>query len=176
MVLYNGIRSKELQPIQPILGFKRTMDKINKLSELQEINVNYNRNYGKDKITNSFRASEVCRQAFSSNEDNICLKEYMYMLLLNKANELIGWHKLSEGGVTGTTADVRIAFSIAVKCLASGMILCHNHPSDNTKPSQADIALTKKFVEAGKILDCTLLDHIILTEDEFYSFADEDLL
>ena len=144
-----------------------------KLTTLQEIQVSYDRNYGKESVTDSRKASELCRQAFSLTKSNIALKEYMFMLLLNRRNECIGFHKISEGGISGTVADIRIAFSIATKCLASGMILVHNHPSGNTKPSQQDMELTKKFKEAGKILDCTLLDHIILTEDSYYSLADE---
>lgn len=152
------------------------MDKLNELSELQEITVGYSRAYSNNSITNSFRASEVLRQAYSSTGCNIALKEHFVILLLNTKNECMGYHLLSSGGISGTIADVRLAFSIGVKCLASGMIIAHNHPSGNIKPSQADIALTKKFVEAGKILDCTLLDHIILTETEYFSFGDEGML
>jgi DNA repair protein RadC len=153
-----------------------TVMNVKKLSTLQEIQVNYERNYGKTTISDSSKAQSICREAFILTKANIQLKEYFYFILLNRANEVIGYHKLSEGGISGTVADIRLAYSTAIKCLASGMILCHNHPSGNIKPSQADIKLTQKFKEAGKLLDCALLDHIILTEKEFFSFADSECL
>ena len=146
------------------------------LSTLQEISVSYERNYSSEAITNSRQAAITCREAYSLTKANIQLKEYFYFVLLNRANEVIGYHKLSEGGISGTVADIRLAYSTAIKCLASGMILCHNHPSGNIKPSQADIKLTQKFKEASKILDIGLLDHIILTETGHFSFADEGML
>lgn len=146
------------------------------LTTLQEIQVNYKRSYDTESITCSSDAERICRDAFLLTKANISLREYFYIVLLNRANECIGFYQLSSGGLTGTVADIRLAFSIALKCLASGMIITHCHPSGRIKPSQADIKLTQKFKEAGKILDVTLLDHIILTENSHYSFADEGLL
>jgi DNA repair protein RadC len=93
--------------------------------------------------------------------------------LLNKANEIVAREKLSTGGMAGTVADVKMAFKIALDAKASAIIAVHNHPSGNLKPSEADIILTKKLKDAGRILDLPLLDHLIVSERGYYSFADE---
>ena len=84
--------------------------------------------------------------------------------------------KLSQGGISGTVIDVRLILKKAVECLASGIILCHNHPSGNLNPSEADTKITKKIREAGTYLDVQLLDHLIISEKDYYSFADNGLL
>ena len=85
----------------------------------------------------------------------------------------MGYLKLSEGGISGTVADSRLIFSTALKSLASSLILLHNHPSGNNKPSNADIELTKKLVSIGKLMEIPVLDHLIICQDSYYSFADE---
>jgi DNA repair protein RadC len=102
--------------------------------------------------------------------------EEFWLLLLNKANEVFAREKLSTGGTAGTVADVKMTFKIALDALASGIIAVHNHPSGNLKPSQADVDLTKKMKEAGKVLDLPLLDHLIVSERGYYSFADEGVI
>lgn len=149
---------------------------MNKLSSLQEIKVSYSRKYDAESITDSHKASEYCREAFKMMGANLDLKEYAIILLLNRSNHLIGYHKLSEGGIDGTVVDLRLAFSVGLKCLANGIILCHCHPSRSLAPSNADLDLTKKFVEAGKLMDIKCLDHIILTSEKYFSFADEGLI
>ena len=99
--------------------------------------------------------------------------EYFYVLLLDRNLQIIKPVKIGEGGFAGTVADPKKIFKIALEYATSSIILCHNHPSGNIEPSQADINLTKKIVEAGKILDISVLDHIILGEDTYYSFADK---
>jgi DNA repair protein RadC len=84
--------------------------------------------------------------------------------------------KVSSGGLSGTIADCRLIFKSAIYKLASSIILVHNHPSGNNKPSQSDINLTKKMVEAGKLLDVSVLDHLIVAENRYFSFADEGLI
>lgn len=106
----------------------------------------------------------------------VSLKEYFFVTYLNRANKVIGFYMLSAGGITGTTADLRIAFSIGLKCLAVGIILCHNHPSGNINPSDSDIELTRKFVKTGELLEIKVLDHIIMTPDEYYSMSDNGQL
>jgi len=101
------------------------------------------------------------------------LHEEFYVLYLNNANRLLGEERISMGGLAGTIADVRIIFSYAIKYLSTSIILIHNHPSGNPKPSQLDIDQTKKIKEAGKLLDIRVLDHVIIAEAGFYSFADE---
>ncbi|MFN0176734.1 MAG: DNA repair protein RadC [Saprospiraceae bacterium] len=99
--------------------------------------------------------------------------EEFWLILLNKAYEVFAREKLSTGGSAGTVADVKLAFKTALDARASAIIAVHNHPSGNLKPSNADMDLTKKLKEAGKILDLPLLDHLIVSERGYYSFADE---
>jgi len=97
-------------------------------------------------------------------------------LLLNRGNRVLGIMNVSSGGVSGTIADPKIIFTAALKSNASALVLSHNHPSGTLKPSQPDISLTKKLVDGGKLLDITVLDHLIVTNEGYYSFADEGLL
>ena len=111
----------------------------------------------------------------SWNQSTIEHKESFKMLLLNRANKVLGMTTISEGGLSGTVTDVRLIYQYAIKGNASGIIICHNHPSGNVNPSESDQKITNKIKEAGNLLDIQLLDHIILTsEREIYrSFADE---
>jgi DNA repair protein RadC len=102
--------------------------------------------------------------------------EEFWVLLLNRSNRLIKKKRVSEGGVSGTVADPKIIFKLALDELASGIILAHNHPSQNLKPSDSDISLTKKMKEAGKLLEIAVLDHIIVAGHEYFSFIDEGLI
>lgn len=102
--------------------------------------------------------------------------EVFYAVYLNRANKVIEKCRISQGGVTGTVADTRIIFKLAIEKLASGIILAHNHPSGNLLPSQADIKLTKNLVEAGKMLEIPILDHLIVGDGSYHSFADEGLI
>jgi DNA repair protein RadC len=103
-------------------------------------------------------------------------KEEFWILLLNRANSLIKKEQVSSGGVSGTVADPKIIFKAALDQYASSVVLVHNHPSGNLKPSQADINLTNKMKEAGKLLEIPILDHIIFGDQGYMSFADEGLL
>ena len=102
--------------------------------------------------------------------------EEFWLLLLNRANEVIKPVQISQGGVSGTVADPKLIFKQAIDHLASAIILIHNHPSGNLTPSQADKDLTKRLKEAGKLLDTPVLDHLIFTDSSYLSFADEGLL
>ncbi|HEV8512583.1 MAG TPA: DNA repair protein RadC [Cyclobacteriaceae bacterium] len=102
--------------------------------------------------------------------------EEFWVILLNRANRMIRKKRVSEGGVSGTVADPKIIFKLAVDELASGIIVVHNHPSGNLKPSESDINLTKKIKEAGKVLEIAMLDHLIIAHDRYFSFADEGLI
>ena len=124
------------------------------------------------KITCSIDAVNLLKPLFT--EDEMDTRESFYILLLNRANKVLGWHLVSVGGVSGTLVDPKIVFTVALNSLASGIILCHNHPSGNTEPSKSDVELTKKLYSVGKLLEISVMDHIILTpSNEFYSFADE---
>ena len=102
--------------------------------------------------------------------------EEFWILLLNRANRVIKKVQISQGGVAGTVADPKIIFKLALDDLASGIILAHNHPSGNLTASQADLDLTKKLKEAGKLLDIQVLDHLIVAGQKYFSFADEGLM
>ena len=102
--------------------------------------------------------------------------EEFWILLLNQNNRVLSKHLISTGGVSGTVADIRIILKKAIDELASGIILSHNHPSGNTQPSQADRKLTRKIMEAAQWMDVKVLDHIIIGDEDYYSFADEDTL
>lgn len=102
--------------------------------------------------------------------------EEFWLLLLSRSNKLIAKELISKGGLSGTIADPKIIFHIALQHQASSVVLAHNHPSNNLKPSQEDIDLTKKLYNAGKILDINVVDHLIITDDGYFSFSDEGLL
>ena len=102
--------------------------------------------------------------------------EETYALLLNRANKALGFSKISVGGTTGTIVDIKVIFQTALKSNASSIILCHNHPSGNLKPSEADIKITRSIKEAGKLMDIPLADHLIITDESYYSFADEGMI
>ena len=121
-------------------------------------------------ITSSDSANRVFKKIFDS--DTICWTEESIILCLNRKNVVIGYYKLSSGGMSGTVVDSKVIFTIALKSGTSAIILAHNHPSGNLKPSEADKNLTKKIVEGGKILDIQLLDHLIITDNSYYSLAD----
>jgi len=102
--------------------------------------------------------------------------EVFAVLFLNRANKINHFEIISEGGITGTVADPRIILRKALEEDAVNIILCHNHPSGSLKPSRADEELTRKIKEAARLLDIAVIDHIIVSEDGYYSFADEGLL
>jgi DNA repair protein RadC len=124
-------------------------------------------------------SSEDASKAFLATWEDGTIEhhESFRILLLNRANRALGIAVVSNGGISGTVIDVRQIFQAAVKSNCSSIIAAHNHPSGNRQPSDADIQITKKIAEAGKIMDIKLLDHLILTPSEgYFSFADEGLL
>jgi len=102
--------------------------------------------------------------------------EEFWVVLLNRANKIIDELKISHGGMTGTVTDVKIILKEAIDRRATGIIMCHNHPSGNTRPSKADVNITRKMKNAAAYLDIQVLDHIITGEKQYYSFADEGTL
>ncbi len=102
--------------------------------------------------------------------------EEFWVLFLNRSNRVIGRMRLSQGGISGTVTDVRMVMKKAIEYLASGIIICHNHPSGNLNPSESDARITTKIKEAGNMIDIQLLDHIIIADNDYYSFADNGLL
>lgn len=126
------------------------------------------------KVGSSKEASEILRENWDAGR--IEFQEQFKVLLLNRANRAIGICEISSGGVSGTVADPKLIFAAALKACASSIIVAHNHPSGNLTPSQSDIDLTRKLREAGKFLEIQMLDHVILTVEGYYSFADEGLI
>ena len=125
------------------------------------------------KITSSRDAQQIFMSCWDDNK--LELAEQFKVMLLNRAHKVLGIFELSSGGISGTVADPKLIFAAALKGVASGMILAHNHPSGNLQPSQSDIDLTRKVKEAGRLLEIQVLDHVILTTEGYYSFSDEGL-
>lgn len=150
----------------------------NPFFSISEIKVSYQPKFKaseRPQVTTSQHAYDIFYENW--NHDIIEMTEQCYMLLLNRSNRVIGIKEVSSGGMTGTVIDPKLVFSVALKSLCTGIILCHNHPSGGLKPSEADLMLTIRLVEVGKLLDLQLLDHIILTKHcGFYSFADEGII
>jgi DNA repair protein RadC len=147
------------------------------LNNVAEVQLSYKSNVPvkqRPQIQNSGEAVQVFRKFW--DEDTIELQESFMIMLMNRANRVIGIYKVSQGGLTGTVVDIRIVFVAALKAAAGSMILAHNHPSGNLKPSEADKTLTKKLRDAGKLLEIQVLDHIILSTEGFFSFADEGIM
>lgn len=102
--------------------------------------------------------------------------EEFWILFLNRANRVMGKHQVSSGGMTGTVVDPKILFKQALDAKATHLALCHNHPSGSVKPSEQDIRLTKQVVEGGKILEIHVIDHVIIGNHMYFSFADEGMI
>jgi DNA repair protein RadC len=147
--------------------------------EVSEIRLSYSRKVKKNdriKITSSSKAEQVFRSAYDRDNAQIDFVELFYAAYLDRGNGVLAVEQISKGGVSGTVADPKTIFSRALLLNASGVILCHNHPSGNTKPSYADETLTKQLKEGGKVLEISVLDHIILTGEAIFSFADESMM
>ena len=145
------------------------------MNEVAEIKISYSTsNNPKIKITSVNKAFEVLLNSWDL--DTIELQEEFKVLLLNRANEVLGIYPLSKGGITGTVVDSRLIFAVALKCNATGILLCHNHPSGNLKPSDNDITLTRSIKKCADFLDITLIDHLIITKNGFFSFSNEGKL
>ena len=129
--------------------------------------------FPKMKITSSEDAYKYIKQFYS---DDILIYESFFILLLNRSNTTIGYAKISQGGLCGTVVDVRIIAKYAIESLSSSIILAHNHPSENTIPSDEDKHITTKIKNTLNIFDVKVFDHIILTENAYFSFADNYLI
>ena len=126
------------------------------------------------KVSTSKDAYQLLKQSWDENK--IEFIEQFKVLFLNRANKVLGIYEVSTGGMTATVVDPKIVFTAALKSRACNIILCHNHPSGNLQPSRADEELTSKLKEAGKYLELQVIDHLIISSESYYSFADEGLL
>ena len=146
----------------------------NTTTKVSEIEISYTPQYlafNKPKITSSMDIYEILKELFDASA--LTIKEECIALFLNRNNRIIGSYKVSSGGITSTVVDIRLILSIALKSLSCGLIIAHTHPSGNLKPSKADIELTHNLREAAKLMEIKLLDHLIISVDGYYSFADE---
>jgi predicted RNA methylase len=144
--------------------------------DVPELQVSYTRKNRKDfgKINTSKDAADFIRNSFNTGE--VELQEQFIVLYLSQSNNIIGYYKHSKGAINATVADIRIILATALKSLAVAMVIAHNHPSGNLKPSIPDEALTRKIKEGAAMMDIKLIDHVIVTADGYYSFADSGLL
>ena len=126
-------------------------------------------------VKSSLDVYEVLKPFFPENL--IGLKEVFVVVYMNRCNRVIGVYELSSGGITGTVVDIRLVLGIALKVAATSLILAHNHPTGNLKPSKADELLTNKIKQAALFMDIQISDHLILSpENNYYSFADEGFI
>jgi DNA repair protein RadC len=146
-----------------------------KQNNIAEVQITYSskiKSADRIKIISSSEAAKAFRTFWPSFEH----VEFAYLLLLNRQNQIIGQHFLAKGGISGTVVDVRMIFQVALKANATSIMMAHNHPSGNLQVSEADRKITRQIKDAGALLDIPILDHIILTEEGYLSFADEGYL
>ena len=160
--------------MSPLNTFDRTPN-------LAELKVSYRRRRsrgGKRKnvdetpfvIANSSSCETYLRQIW--NKDTLELREEFIVLCLNSAHQVLGWINVASGGLSATAIDPRIIFGVALQTASAAIIVAHNHPSGSLKPSRQDIAITQQLRTAGELLAINVLDHLIITRDGFFSFAD----
>jgi DNA repair protein RadC len=149
----------------------------------QQITVSEVRLVYRTKIKASERLQVKCsKDAFdifigSWELDSIEHFEEFKLMLLTRSNKVLGIASISKGGISGTVTDVRVILQYAIKANASGIIICHNHPSGNLQPSESDLTITRKIKESGNLMDIQLLDHLlIIPEEKYCSMADEGLI
>lgn len=145
--------------------------------KVAEVQISYKPDYNindRTRISSSNQTYQLLKSQWDMGK--IAFLEEFKVLLLNRGNRVLGIVDISMGGVSGTYVDPKVVFAVALKGNASGIILTHNHPSGSVRPSEADIKLTKRLVECGKLLDINVWDHIILSENSYYSFADDGMM
>jgi len=194
ILLSSGNRNETaVQLAQRILGENK--NSINQLAKLQLNDLRKFKGVGEAKAVTVAAALEIGRRRVeeetetkqkivSSKQAYTVLKsklsdlpyEEFWVIFMNRSNTVIKAECISRGGISGTVVDVRLVLKPAIECLASSVILAHNHPSGNLKPSQEDISLTKKIKEAAKLMDILLQDHIIVGDNNYLSLADEGLI
>lgn len=141
-----------------------------------EISANYSMKLKNSELPAIHSSKDVFRYVIENNViKELNHRESFIALYLNRANKVLGYSLISIGGIAGTVADPRLIFQIGLLCNTCSIVLCHNHPSGNAKPSEADIKLTQKLKNAGQFLDIQVIDHLIITDESFYSFADEGI-
>lgn len=160
----------------PIENNTKSMKVTSKTYKIPQVRLSYvsDVTVEKQKVSDPASSSEIFRKTYADGE--IDYQESFKVAYLNRAMKILGIHTISTGGTSSTVVDSKIIFSGALLANASSIILCHNHPSGNLKPSPQDDSLTKKLVAAGNVLDIKVIDHIILSTDGYFSYADEGRL
>ncbi len=162
-------------PVKPeVILYGLGRDQINDVQAIPELTISKEKNIIWEATINSSAA--VAEFLYERFGDSINVQEAFYVIYLNRANKIIGIIQLSKGNIDSTSADTRIIFGVGLKLLATGLILSHNHPSGKAEPSEADIILTKRIIDIGKIHNIQVLDHIIITSNSHYSFANHGTL
>lgn len=150
----------------------------NDLTNISEIQVIYKPKFKaaeRPKISTSLEGYNVLKSLW--NNDTVAFQEEFKILLLNRSNKVLGIYNVGVGGMHGVYVDIKLVFAIALKTWASSIILSHNHPSGNMKPSENDVKMTKKIAEIGTLLEISVLDHLIIGPGkEYYSFSDEGII
>lgn len=146
--------------------------------ELKEKEVEYKlkatrQSFNRAQIKSSKDAADYARQFYF---DDLMIYESVFIIMMNRRGNTCGYAKISQGGISGSVVDIRLVLKYAIDNLASSIILVHNHPSGNLRPSPQDIQIAKKLKEAARWMDISLLDSIILGEDGYCSLADEGLI
>lgn len=157
-----------VQPMQQLIDWRALT-----VSEVKHVYTSKVDPASRPKITDSRAVNDAVRPFFI---DNMSICEQFVVVALNRQNKCVAGKVISVGGIAGTIADPVLIWKFAIDHCASGLLVAHNHPSGNLKPSQADIDLTKRLRDGGKLLQVNLLDHLILTEEKYYSFADEGMM
>lgn len=150
---------------------------VSELLKVAEVQISYNPKFKvseRPQISKSRDAYNILIQQWDLGK--IELLEEFKILLLNRRNRVLGLVNISSGGFSGTVADPKVIFTAGLKACASGIILCHNHPSGELDPSSEDLSLTRRLKEAGKLLDLQILDHLIISTNGYYSFGDEGMI
>jgi len=141
---------------------------------IAEIQVSYSTNSKiRQYISNSHSAYEVLQSSWYAGRME--LQEEFKVLLLNRANQVLGIYNLSKGGVSGTVVDLKLLFGVVLKANASGIVICHNHPSGKLVPSEADEKITRKIKDTCKLFDIHFIDHIIISHLGYFSFTDSNI-
>jgi len=172
---YGTIREISQAPVSELSKFK-DIGKARATRLRASFEIGRRRSLMNGAATQLFRLSQDGANEFRKYFDPSLQYEQFYMICLNRANRLICVERISEGGIIATVVDPKKIFIKALEKLATGIILSHNHPSGTTKPSESDIKITDRIVQAGKLLEIQVLDHIILTETEYFSFSDNGLM
>lgn len=159
------------------LGKGSKMRRGKKIYAIPQITIHYKRWLEFEKMP-VIRTSDDAYQIFLKvwNISQMDYVEQAYILLLNRANRVLGVSNISKGGTHATIIDRKIIFGTALKAHASGIVIAHGHPSGNLQPSSSDIETTEQIKAAGAILEITVLDHLIITSESYFSFADEEML